>query len=186
MFFRNNTLQRAEIFWHWIQCIKIPMISKGFTFAGKVNQGRKRKQFWNQQGKPHTMSHGRDGPERNSGFGNRPNVLHTSDKIIIARWHMFVDLSNFAGLWSTGIICGKGEEVAWWMESHVRFPRVLDVLPREKIEGPSMDFLKGNPRPDQRPKTREAAGPRFFSLWSGQGLAFRKSQRGPSIFFWVL
>ena len=40
------------------------------------------------------------------------------------------------------------------------FPRVLDVLPREKIEGPPRDFLKANPRPhprpDQRPKTRGA------------------------------
>ena len=44
------------------------------------------------------------------------------------------------------------------MESLGRFPRVLNVLPREKIEGPPRDFLKANPRPhprpDQRPKTR--------------------------------
>ena len=46
------------------------------------------------------------------------------------------------------------------MESLGRFPRVLNVLPREKIEGPPRDFLKANPRPhprpDQRPKTRWA------------------------------
>ena len=46
------------------------------------------------------------------------------------------------------------------MESHGRFLRVLNVLPREKIEGPPRDFLKANsrphPRPDQRPKTRGA------------------------------
>ena len=58
-----------------------------------------------------------------------------------------------------------------------RFPRVLYVLPREKIEGPPRDFLKANlrphPRPDHRPKTRGAVG-----------FALRKSQRVPSIFFW--
>ena len=47
------------------------------------------------------------------------------------------------------------------MEPLGSFPRVLDVLPREKIEGPPMDFLKANPRPhprpDQRPKTGGAA-----------------------------
>ena len=52
------------------------------------------------------------------------------------------------------------------MESLGRFPRVLNVLPREKIEGPPRDFLKANPRPhpkpDQRPKTRGAAGPKGF------------------------
>ena len=49
------------------------------------------------------------------------------------------------------------------MESLGKFPRVLNVLPREKIEGPPRDFLKANPRshprPDQRPKTRGAASP---------------------------
>ena len=52
------------------------------------------------------------------------------------------------------------------MEPLGSFPRVLNVLPREKIEGPPRDFLKANPRshprPDQRPKTREAAGPDGF------------------------
>ena len=42
------------------------------------------------------------------------------------------------------------------MESLGRFPRVLNVLPREKIEGPLRDFLKANPRPHPRPKTRAA------------------------------
>ena len=77
------------------------------------------------------------------------------------------------------------------MEPLGSFPRVLNVLPREKIEGPPRDFLKAtprpHPRPDQRPKTRGAIGPRVFGLWSrrgwGQGFAFRKFQRGPSIFF---
>ena len=44
------------------------------------------------------------------------------------------------------------------MEPLGRFPRVLKVLPREKIEGNPRNFLKANPRPyprpDQRPKTR--------------------------------
>ena len=48
------------------------------------------------------------------------------------------------------------------MEPLGSFPRVLNVLPREKIEGPPRDFLKAiprpHPRPDQRPKTRGAAG----------------------------
>ena len=47
------------------------------------------------------------------------------------------------------------------MEPLGSFPRVLNVLPREKIEGPPRDFLKANPRPhprpDQRPKTPGAA-----------------------------
>ena len=42
------------------------------------------------------------------------------------------------------------------MEPLGSFPRVLNVLPREKIEGPPRDFLKANPRlhprPDRRPK----------------------------------
>ena len=52
------------------------------------------------------------------------------------------------------------------MEPLGRFPRVLNVLLREKIEGPPRDFLKANPRPrprpDHRPKTRWAAGPEGF------------------------
>ena len=52
------------------------------------------------------------------------------------------------------------------MESLESFPRVLNLLPREKIGGPPRDFLKANPRPhprpDQRPKTRGAAGPKGF------------------------
>ena len=52
------------------------------------------------------------------------------------------------------------------MEPLGSFPRVLNVLPREKIEGPPRNFLKVNPRPhprpDQRPKTRGAAGPEGF------------------------
>ena len=41
------------------------------------------------------------------------------------------------------------------MESLGSFPRVLNVLPREKIEGPPRDLLKANPRPQ------------FFSLIMG-------------------
>ena len=52
------------------------------------------------------------------------------------------------------------------MESLGRFPRVLDVLTRKKIEGPPRDFLKANlkphPRTDKRPKTREDADPSGF------------------------
>ena len=44
------------------------------------------------------------------------------------------------------------------MEPLGRFPRVLNVFPREKIERPPRDCLKANPRPhprpDKRPKTR--------------------------------
>ena len=40
------------------------------------------------------------------------------------------------------------------MEPLGSFPRVLNVLPREKIEGPPRDFLKANPRPHQRPDQR--------------------------------
>ena len=65
-----------------------------------------------------------------------------------------------------GTICVKGEQVAWWMEPLGSFPRVLNVLPREKIEGPPRDFVKANPRPhprpDQRPKNWGAAGPEGF------------------------
>ena len=54
------------------------------------------------------------------------------------------------------------------MESHGKFPKVLNVLPREKIEGPPRDFLKANSRPhtrpDQRPKTRGAACPAFNQI----------------------
>ena len=82
-----------------------------------------------------------------------------------------------------GTNCGKAEEGS--------FPRVLNVLPREKIEGPPRDLLKANPRPrprpDQRPKPEGPQAPRVFGLWSGrgcgQGFAFTKSRRGPSIFF---
>ena len=55
------------------------------------------------------------------------------------------------------------------MESLGRFLRVLDVLLREKIEGPPRNFLKANRRPhlrpDQRPKIQGTAGPK-------EGLAF--------------
>ena len=69
-----------------------------------------------------------------------------------------------------GTIWGKAEEVAWWMEPLGSCPRVLNELPREKIDGPPSDFLKANPsphpRPDQRAKTRgAAAAPRVFGRW---------------------
>ena len=52
------------------------------------------------------------------------------------------------------------------MEPLGSFSQVLNVLPKEKIEGPPRDCLKANlrphPRPDQRPKTRGAAGPKVF------------------------
>ena len=40
------------------------------------------------------------------------------------------------------------------MEPLGSFLRVLNVLPREKIEGPQRDFLKANPRPHPRPDPR--------------------------------
>ena len=54
------------------------------------------------------------------------------------------------------------------MEPLGRFPRVLNGVPREDIEGPHRDFLKANlrphPRPDPMPKTRGALGPEGFWL----------------------
>ena len=68
------------------------------------------------------------------------------------------------------------------MEAIGSFTRVLNVLPREKIEGPPMDFLKANIQGQtkgQKPEGPQA--PRVFGLWSGrgcgQGFAFRKFQR---------
>ena len=50
-------------------------------------------------------------------------------------------------------------------------PRVLNLFPRELIEGTPKDFLKANLRPhqrqDPRPKTRGVAGLRVFSQGSG-------------------
>ena len=70
------------------------------------------------------------------------------------------------GLTLNGTICRKAEEVAWWMEALGSFLRVLNVLPREKIEGPPRDFLKAkprpHPRPDQRPKNPRGCRPRGF------------------------
>ena len=48
------------------------------------------------------------------------------------------------------------------MEPLGRFPRELNGVPREYIEGPPRDFLKANPRPHPRPKIRGAAGPEGF------------------------
>ena len=52
------------------------------------------------------------------------------------------------------------------MEPLGSFPRVLDVLPREKIEGPPRDFLKANPRPHPRPEQKPEGpqAPRVFGL----------------------
>ena len=64
------------------------------------------------------------------------------------------------------------------MEPLGSFPRVLNVLPREKIEGPPKGFLKANPRPhprpDQRIKTRGAAGPEDVA----KGLPFENPEGG--------
>ena len=77
------------------------------------------------------------------------------------------------------------------MEPLGSFQRVLNVLPRDKIEGPPRDFLKAKPRPDprpgQRPKPEGPQAPRVFELWSGrgccQGFAFRKSEGGLQVSF---
>ena len=76
-------------------------------------------------------------------------------------------------------ICGKAEGVSWWMEPLGRFPRVLNGLPREYIEGPPRGFLTANPRahprPDPRPKTLLVFGQ--GSGWGcGRGFARRKSR----------
>ena len=46
------------------------------------------------------------------------------------------------------------------MEPLGRFPRVLNVLPREKIEGPLRDFAKGEPEATSkaRPKAKNPRG----------------------------
>ena len=52
------------------------------------------------------------------------------------------------------------------MEPLGSFPRVLNVLPREKIEGPPRDFFKGEPKATSqaRPKGKNPRGrrPRGF------------------------
>ena len=84
----------------------------------------------------------------------------------------------------SGTICGKGEEVPG------RFPRVLNVLPWEKIECPPRDFLKANPRPhprpDQRPKPEGPQGFLAFGPVEGvaKGLHLENPEEG--IQYWVL
>ena len=78
------------------------------------------------------------------------------------------------------------------MEPLGSFPRVLNVLPREKIEGPPRDFLNVNPRPhqrpDQRPKNPRGRRPRGFLAFGmaedvAKGSPLENSKGGPSIFF---
>ena len=61
-------------------------------------------------------------------------------------------------------------------------PRVLNVLPREKIEGPQRDSRKANPRPhprqDQRLKTQRAAGPKGFAFGLVKGLPLENPEGG--------
>ena len=66
------------------------------------------------------------------------------------------------------------------MESHGRFPRVLNVLPRKKIEGPQKNFLKANPRPHPRPDQR----PKAFGLAEdvANGLLLENSEGGLQYF----
>ena len=62
------------------------------------------------------------------------------------------------------------------MEPLGRFPRGLNVLLREKIEGPPRDFLKVNPRSDQRPKNRGFRRPKgFLAFGLAKDVALRKS-----------
>ena len=49
-------------------------------------------------------------------------------------------LKEYIKIKINGTICGKGEEVVWWMESHGMFSRVLNVLPREKLKVPQGIF----------------------------------------------
>ena len=55
------------------------------------------------------------------------------------------------------------------MEPLGRFPRVLNRLPREHIEGPPRGFLKAKPRPHPRPDPRSIYSQR--SSLSTQGIA---------------
>ena len=61
------------------------------------------------------------------------------------------------------------------MEPLGRFPRVLNRLPREHIEGPPRGFLKANPRPhpspSPRPKSRGAAPQRFLDVGQAEDVA---------------
>ena len=61
------------------------------------------------------------------------------------------------------------------MEPLGSFPRVFNVLPREKIESPPRDLLKANlrphPRPDQRPKTPGAAARGFLAFGLAEDVA---------------
>ena len=86
-----------------------------------------------------------------------------------------------AGQKHSGTICEKAEGVSGWMEPLGRFPRVLNGLPKDHIEGPPRGFLKANPRlhlrPDPRPKTWGAAG-LGSGRGCGRGLARRKSRGG--------
>ena len=69
------------------------------------------------------------------------------------------------------------------MESLGSFPRVLNVLPREKIEGPPRDFLKANrghiqgQTQGQKPEGPQAV--RVFGLWSGLGCGFGSPLENP-------
>ena len=110
--------------------------------------------------------------------------LFLSDQHIVSGHHGLVGERAVAP--GYGTICGKAEEVAWWMEPLGSFSRVLNVLPREKIEGPPRDFLKANSRPhpraDKRLKTEGPQALRGFGLWSGRGcghgFTFKNPERG--------
>ena len=76
----------------------------------------------------------------------------------------FTDLVCSQQSWEQhGTISGKTEEVAWWMDPLGRFLRVLNVLPREKIEGPPRDFLKARPNA-KNPRGRRPWGFLAFGL----------------------
>ena len=71
------------------------------------------------------------------------------------------------------------------MEPLGSFPRVLNVLLREKIEGPPRNFLKARPHPrqDQRPKTQGGRRPQGFLAFGlaedvGKGLPLENPEGG--------
>ena len=62
------------------------------------------------------------------------------------------------------------------MEPLGGFSRVLNELPREKVGGPTRDFLKADPmphpRPDQRPKNPRGCRPQgFLAFGLGEDVA---------------
>ena len=93
---RNGTLQRAGVFcvvfsasgrFFWAIKINFPTIFQNFYH----NKNLKQKQFWNQKGKPHTMTHGRDNLIV---FGRKLNSLNPVGVLILELCYLFQYLAS--------------------------------------------------------------------------------------------